>query len=147
MDVDMVVEEHWDPRKEVTALIEAVIESQPYEYKMVELDPNNRKNLEQLNALGRRRWLVTCMTPLSIELRQKRILVMLRRRLHPVRYLPRVGSQCSWAKLDEGRVREIKRLIKAAEHTHSQIAKMFSVSQAAIAHIASGRNWAHVKME
>lgn len=47
------------------------------------------------------------------------------------------------AKLDEGRVREIREL--AATHTQAELASLFSVSQSRISVIVSRKQWRHVK--
>lgn len=56
------------------------------------------------------------------------------------------GSRHKDAKLNEEKVREIKRLLKMGVR-QSRIAKDFGVSSTQICYIDSGKNWKHVKLE
>ena len=53
------------------------------------------------------------------------------------------GEQCSWARLSEDDVKEIKSLFQANENKR-KIAKQFNVSLSAIWHIYYGKTWKHI---
>jgi hypothetical protein len=59
------------------------------------------------------------------------------------KYVVHRGSNNGVAKLDEAKVSEIKRMLRA-KVPHKTIAKMFGVASSGISHIATGRNWRHV---
>ena len=54
------------------------------------------------------------------------------------------GDECSWAKLTEADVREIRKLI-AAKVEQKGIAKKYGVTPSLITYIKNGRAWAHVQ--
>lgn len=54
------------------------------------------------------------------------------------------GEDCNFSKLNEEKVRKIKKLLKQ-RHTSVEIAKRFKVSISTISKIKSGKNWAHVE--
>lgn len=57
------------------------------------------------------------------------------------------GSKNPSAKLDEDKVREIKKLLAEGKLTHYQIADMFQISRPTVGFIKNGRLWTHVKLE
>jgi predicted transcriptional regulator len=54
------------------------------------------------------------------------------------------GSRCPWTKLDEGKIREIKKLLKEGKLTQREIAERFNVCQQAICDINTGKTWKHI---
>lgn len=54
------------------------------------------------------------------------------------------GNECSWAKLTEDQVRDIKHLLKTKNYYHKDIAKMYNVHCVTITDINIGRSWRHV---
>lgn len=71
----------------------------------------------------------------------------LENREHASKNLDRVnlkGSQISTAKLDENKVREIKKLITEKSTTQKDIAKKFGVAESTISWIKKGGTWSHV---
>lgn len=57
------------------------------------------------------------------------------------------GSKNPSAKLDENKVREIKKLLLEGNLKQHQIASMFNISRVTIGFIKNGRLWTHVKLE
>lgn len=56
----------------------------------------------------------------------------------------RVGSRNGYARLDEDKVREIKRLLRAGER-HADIAKAVGTSRPTVTRINTGHIWSHVE--
>jgi hypothetical protein len=56
----------------------------------------------------------------------------------------RKGTGCGRAKLDDDKVREIRKLLSNTELTQHQIATMFGVSRTSVAEIKTGVRWSHV---
>lgn len=54
------------------------------------------------------------------------------------------GSRCVWAKLDEEKIRDIKKLLKEGKLTQKEIAKRFNVCQQTISDINKQKIWRHV---
>ena len=54
-----------------------------------------------------------------------------------------LGSKCSWAKLDEDKVREIRRL-KSQGLKQSKIALMYNIDASLISDIIHNKKWRHV---
>lgn len=57
------------------------------------------------------------------------------------------GSKNPSAKLNEDKVREIKKLLAEGKLTHYQIAELFHISRQTIGFIKNGRLWSHVKLD
>lgn len=53
------------------------------------------------------------------------------------------GNECSWSKLNEGQVREIRKLLKQ-KIRHKVIAEKYGVDTVTITDINLGRSWRHV---
>jgi group I intron endonuclease len=61
-------------------------------------------------------------------------------------YNSRPGSTNPNAKLDEEKVREIKRLFATTDLTDQEISEMYGVSRPAINYIRVGHTWSHIKL-
>lgn len=57
------------------------------------------------------------------------------------------GTQCRTSKLNEEKVREIKRLLFESDLTQKQIADKFEVSPGRITEIKNGKSWKHVQVD
>lgn len=55
------------------------------------------------------------------------------------------GNECSWSKLTEEDVIEIKQLLKQ-KLFHKDIAEKFNVKRETISRISQGKNWKHIKL-
>lgn len=54
------------------------------------------------------------------------------------------GNECSWAKLNEEDVVDIKQLLKTKRYFHKTIAKWYNVHCVTITDINLGRSWRHI---
>jgi len=54
------------------------------------------------------------------------------------------GDNCSWSKLKEDYIVEIKRLNLEEKLSHSEIAKIYNVSRVCITKVINGNNWSHL---
>jgi len=55
------------------------------------------------------------------------------------------GIKCSWAKLNDWKVRIIKRLIEDGYLTQKEIAKIFNIDKSTISNIKRNKRWKHVR--
>ena len=51
------------------------------------------------------------------------------------------GSKCSWAKLNDWKVRIIKRLLEDGYLTQTEIATIFNINRRTVSHIKVGDRW------
>jgi len=62
----------------------------------------------------------------------------IKNKLHPS------GEKCSWAKLTEKQVIEIRKLSKNSNITHAKLGNIFGINQSAITNIINHKRWKHI---